>query len=134
VLNDTSILVSGLVAYGVRLDLNTPFRRGTIGPAFSFSTLMTVIILGNVILGVYCGALGYIVAKSGLTTVLMARFSFGKEGSRWQGQFPSLDASLPAINGPGAISYVAASAIAYFTGNANLGIGPVYGIISAAVL
>jgi purine-cytosine permease-like protein len=114
---------------------STPlFAGGTIGPAFSFSTLMTVIILGNVILGVYCGALGYIVAKSGLTTVFMARFSFGKEGSRWQGQFPSLDASLPAINWPGAISYVAASAIAYFTGNANLGIGPVYGIISAAVL
>jgi cytosine permease len=45
------------------LTSTTLFAGGTIGPAFSFSILMTVIILGNLILGVYCGALGYIAVK-----------------------------------------------------------------------
>jgi len=72
-----------LLLMGFALTSTTLFAGGTIGPAFSFSTLMIIIILGNLILGVYCGALGYIAAKSGLTTVLMARFSFGNVGSRW---------------------------------------------------
>ena len=53
---------------------------------------------------------------------------------RHQGEFPLLSAKLPAFNWAGVIAYVAASAIAYLTGNANIGIGPVNGIISAAVL
>ncbi|MEM9536528.1 MAG: cytosine permease, partial [Cyanobacteria bacterium P01_E01_bin.45] len=44
---------------------------------------IAVILIGNLILGIYCAALGYIASKSGLTTVLMARFSFGNVGSRW---------------------------------------------------
>jgi cytosine permease len=72
-----------LLLMGFALTSTTLFAGGTIGPAFSFSTLMTIILLGNLILGVYCGTLGYIAAKSGLTTVLMARFSFGNVGSRW---------------------------------------------------
>ena len=72
-----------LLLMGFALTSTTLFAGGTIGPAFSFPTLMAVILIGNVVLGVYCGALGYIAAKSGLTTVLMARFSFGNVGSRW---------------------------------------------------
>ena len=79
-----TVLVAGIVADGVCPDLNNSVRRGArLVRLFSFSTLMIIIILGNLILGVYCGALGYIAAKSGLTTVLMARFSFGNVGSRW---------------------------------------------------
>lgn len=44
---------------------------------------MAIIVLGNLILGGYCAALGYIACETGLTTVLMARFSFGNVGSRW---------------------------------------------------
>lgn len=39
--------------------------------------------ISNLILGAYCATLGYVAYKSGLTTVLMSRFSFGNIGSRW---------------------------------------------------
>ena len=72
-----------LLLMGFALTSTTLFAGGAIGPAFSPTTLMAVIIVGNVILGAYCATLGYIAARSGLTTVLMARFSFGNLGSRW---------------------------------------------------
>ncbi|NJM98006.1 MAG: cytosine permease [Phormidesmis sp. RL_2_1] len=72
-----------LLLMGFALTSTTLFAGGAIGPAFSMSQLVWVIIIGNLILGGYCGALGYIASQSGLTTVLMARFSFGNVGSRW---------------------------------------------------
>jgi len=68
---------------GFALTSTTLFAGGAIGPSFSFPQLITVILVGNLILGAYCAALGYIAAQSGLSTVLMARFSFGDVGSRW---------------------------------------------------
>jgi cytosine permease len=53
---------------------------------------------------------------------------------RHRGQFPRLSARLPAFNWAGVIAYVGASAIAYLTGSANIGIGPVNGIVAAAIL
>ncbi len=72
-----------LLLMGFALTSTTLFAGGAIGPVFSFSQLITVILVGNLILGAYCAALGYIASQSGLTTVLMARFSFGNVGSRW---------------------------------------------------
>lgn len=72
-----------LLLMGFALTSTTLFAGGAIGPSFSFPTLITVILIGNLILGVYCAALGYIACQSGLSTVLMARFSFGNVGSRW---------------------------------------------------
>ncbi len=72
-----------LLLMGFALTSTTLFAGGAIGPAFSFPQLIAVILVGNLILGAYCAALGYIACKSGLTTVLMARFSFGNVGSRW---------------------------------------------------
>ena len=72
-----------LLLVGFALTSTTLFAGGAIGPAFSFSQLITIILVGNLVLGAYCAALGYIAAQSGLTTVLMARFSFGNVGSRW---------------------------------------------------
>ncbi|MGB3787121.1 MAG: cytosine permease [Phormidesmis sp.] len=72
-----------LLLMGFALTSTTLFAGGAIGPAFSFSQLITIILIGNLILGAYCAALGYIASQSGLTTVLMARFSFGNVGSRW---------------------------------------------------
>ncbi|EKU97706.1 purine-cytosine permease-like transporter [Leptolyngbya sp. PCC 7375] len=72
-----------LLLMGFALTSTTLFAGGALGPAFSVPQLMTIIIIGNLILGCYCAALGYIAAQSGLTTVLMARFSFGNVGSRW---------------------------------------------------
>jgi cytosine permease len=72
-----------LLLMGFALTSTTLFAGGAIGPAFSFPQLIGIILLGNLILGAYCAALGYIASQSGLTTVLMARFSFGNVGSRW---------------------------------------------------
>ena len=72
-----------LLLMGFALTSTTLFAGGAIGPAFSFGQIISIILIGNLILGVYCAALGYIAAQSGLTTVLMARFSFGNVGSRW---------------------------------------------------
>ncbi|MEM7792853.1 MAG: cytosine permease [Cyanobacteria bacterium P01_C01_bin.118] len=72
-----------LLLMGFALTSTTLFAGGALGPAFSIPQLITVILIGNLILGSYCAALGYIASQSGLTTVLMARFSFGNVGSRW---------------------------------------------------
>ena len=73
-----------LLLMGFALTSTTLFAGGTLGPAFPlWPDLVSVILLGNLLLGGYCAALGYIAAKSGLNTVLMARFSFGNVGSRW---------------------------------------------------
>ena len=72
-----------LLLMGFALTSTTLFAGGAIGPSFSFPQILAIIVIGNLILGAYCAALGYIAARSGLTTVLMARFSFGDVGSRW---------------------------------------------------
>ena len=72
-----------LLLMGFALTSTTLFAGGALGPIFSVPQLMAIIVIGNLILGCYCAALGYIACQSGLTTVLMARFSFGNVGSRW---------------------------------------------------
>ncbi|GAB4145233.1 MAG: cytosine permease [Cyanobacteria bacterium J069] len=68
---------------GFALTSTTLFAGGLIGSAFTFSTMLSIVLIGNLILGTYCAAMGYIAQQSGLTTVLMSRFSFGNVGSRW---------------------------------------------------
>jgi cytosine permease len=68
---------------GFALVSTTLIAGGKIGPAFSFANLLWIVLIANAILGAYCAALGYIAYRSGLTTVLMSRFSFGNIGSRW---------------------------------------------------
>lgn len=68
---------------GFALVSTTLVAGGRIGPAFTFVDLLGIVLVANLILGAYCATLGYIAYKSGLTTVLMARFSFGNVGSRW---------------------------------------------------
>ncbi|QQE63823.1 cytosine permease [Leptolyngbya sp. BL0902] len=69
---------------GFTLYSGTLFAGGLIGPSFQFwPNLIGLILIGNLILGLYAALLGYIAGNTGLTTVLMARFSFGNVGSRW---------------------------------------------------
>jgi len=69
---------------GFAFTSTTLIAGGQIGPSFRFfPDLILLIVIGNVVLGAYCAALSYIAQKSGLATVLMARFSFGNIGSRW---------------------------------------------------
>lgn len=69
---------------GFTLYSGTLFAGGLVGPSFQFwPNLIGLILIGNLILGIYAALLGYIAGNTGLTTVLMARFSFGNAGSRW---------------------------------------------------
>lgn len=79
-----SLLSLAPLLMGFALTSTTLFAGGKVGPAFRFAPdLLTIVLVGNAILGIYCATLGYIAYKSGLSTVLMARFSFGNIGSRW---------------------------------------------------
>lgn len=79
-----SLLSMAFMLLGFTLYSGTFFAGGLVGPAFRFfPDLVGLLILGNLILGAYAAALGYIASKTGLSTVLMARFSFGRVGSRW---------------------------------------------------
>jgi cytosine permease len=69
---------------GFTLYSGTLFAGGLVGPQFRFfPDLLGLILVGNLILGIYAAGLAYIAANTGLTTVLMSRFSFGNIGSRW---------------------------------------------------
>ena len=61
----------------------TMWAGGTLGTAFKlFPDLLIIITFGNLLLGAYVAALGYISFKSGLNTVMMGRFCFGEYGSK----------------------------------------------------
>lgn len=54
---------------------------GTLGAGLSASQLIATVMTGNLLLGCYTGLLAFIAAKTGLSTHLLARFSFGEKGS-----------------------------------------------------
>ncbi|WP_243739953.1 cytosine permease [Aureibacillus halotolerans] len=54
---------------------------GTLGQGLSFSHFIVTVLIGNLILGTYTGLLANIAAKSGLSTHLLTRYSFGEKGS-----------------------------------------------------
>ncbi|MEM1238746.1 MAG: cytosine permease [Cyanobacteria bacterium P01_H01_bin.26] len=79
-----SLISLAPILIGFTLYSGTLFAGGLVGPSVQFwPDLMGLILVGNLILGVYAALLGFIAADTGLTTVLMARFSFGNLGSRW---------------------------------------------------
>ncbi len=79
-----SLISLASILVGFTLYSGTLFAGGLIGPSFRFwPNLVALIVIGNLILGLYAALLGYIAGQTGLSTVLMARFSFGNVGSRW---------------------------------------------------
>ncbi|SQI20047.1 cytosine permease [Salmonella enterica subsp. arizonae] len=54
---------------------------GTLGTGLSYQDFFLAVLFGNLLLGIYTAFLGYIGAKSGLSTHLLARYSFGVKGS-----------------------------------------------------
>ncbi|UYM04000.1 cytosine permease [Solicola gregarius] len=71
-----------VVLLGFTIFTPTMLAGAELGTAFSFWKLMLVILAGSAILGAYVAAMGYVGARTGLTTVVMARFSFGNRGSK----------------------------------------------------
>lgn len=54
---------------------------GSLGVGLNFKQFVLAVLGGNLILGVYTGALAYIASNTGLSTHLLARYSFGEKGS-----------------------------------------------------
>lgn len=54
---------------------------GTLGTGLSMKSFITAVLLGNLILGIYASLLAFASSKTGLSTHLLARYSFGEKGS-----------------------------------------------------
>lgn len=54
---------------------------GKLGTGLTVTDFLLAVLGGNLILGVYTGLLGYIASATGLSTHLLARYSFGEKGS-----------------------------------------------------
>lgn len=77
-----SIWSMGLVLLGFTFFTSTMWAGGSVGVAFDFSTMLLILVAGNLMLGLYAAVLGYIAAETGLNTALMSRFTFGEWGSK----------------------------------------------------
>lgn len=54
---------------------------GTLGIGLTGTEFLFAVLTGNLILGIFTGALAHIGAKTGLSTHLLAKYSFGEKGS-----------------------------------------------------
>jgi cytosine permease len=54
-----------------------------LGAAFPFSELIWILLAGSTILGIYVAIICAIGAKTGLTSVLLARYTLGSAGAKW---------------------------------------------------
>jgi len=73
-----------IVLLGFTFFTATMWGGGKLGVAYKFwPDLVTIVALGNFLLGIYVAILGYMAYKSGLNSVLMGRFGFGDYGSKW---------------------------------------------------
>ena len=54
---------------------------GNLGIGMNAAGFVAAMLIGNIFLGIYCGILGYIGQKTGLTLDLLAHRSFGEVGS-----------------------------------------------------
>lgn len=81
--NRKSLWSTSVILLGFTFFTATMWGGGSLGVAFPFSQLMWVILIGNLLLGAYVAVLGYVAYKTGLNSVLLARFGFGDVGSKW---------------------------------------------------
>lgn len=70
-----------VIMLGFTFYTGTMLTGGQLGTSLTFKTLLLVLVLGDLILGVYTALLSYISAKTSLSTHLLARYSFGLQGS-----------------------------------------------------
>ncbi len=70
-----------LVMLGLTFFSASMWTGGALGTGLSFDDFFLAVLIGNLILGIYTSFLGYIGASTGLSTHLLARFSFGSKGS-----------------------------------------------------
>lgn len=74
-------LALSFVMLGLTFFSASMWTGGTLGTGLSYNDFIYAVLVGNLILGVYTSALGYIGASTGMSTHLLARYSFGSKGS-----------------------------------------------------
>ena len=72
-----------VVLLGFTFFTPTMFAGAEIGAALAFGDLVGVIVIGSVLLGLYVGGIAVIGARTGLTTVLLSRYTLGRVGAKW---------------------------------------------------
>ncbi|UOY03755.1 cytosine permease [Blastococcus sp. PRF04-17] len=77
-----SLFSLSIVLLGFTFFTPTMLAGAQLGAAFPASSLFWVLLLGSVVLGVYVGVIGGIGARTGLTTVMMCRYTLGTGGSK----------------------------------------------------
>ncbi len=73
------------VLLGFTFIVTTMAAGASLGTSMMLGDLIKVLLIGNIILSTYVGVLCWISAKSGLNTILLARYTLGKVGSKWTG-------------------------------------------------
>ncbi|GAA2095478.1 cytosine permease [Brevibacterium salitolerans] len=71
-----------VVLVGFTIFAPTLMAGASVGAAFRFSEFLLVLTVGSLVLGAYVAAIGFLGARTGLTTVVMSRYSFGTVGSK----------------------------------------------------
>ncbi|MBS3182500.1 MULTISPECIES: cytosine permease [Leucobacter] len=71
-----------VVLLGFTIFTPTMLAGAALGQSFALNDLLVVILLGSAVLGAYVAVLGWIGARTGLTTVVMARYTLGSRGSK----------------------------------------------------
>jgi len=72
----TLVVMLGLTFFSASM-----WSGGELGQGLNFTQFMLIVLAGNLILGIYTGALAYMASKTGLSTHLLARYAFGEKGS-----------------------------------------------------
>ncbi|PJG84389.1 cytosine permease [Conservatibacter flavescens] len=75
------VIALTFVMLGLTFFSASMWTGGTLGTSLTYDDFWLAVIIGNLMLGVYTALLGYIGAKTGLTTHILARYSFGIKGS-----------------------------------------------------
>jgi cytosine permease len=78
-----SLFSVSIVLLGFTFFTPTMLAGAQIGAAFPVSTLIGVLLLGSAVLGLYVGVIGGIGARTGLTTVMMCRYTLGSVGAKF---------------------------------------------------
>lgn len=79
----TGLLAVTGVLIGFTFFTPTMAAGAKLGAAFPFSELVWILLAGSAILGIYVAVICAIGAKTGLTSVLLARYTLGSVGAKW---------------------------------------------------
>jgi cytosine permease len=72
-----------VILFGFTFFTPTMLTGAQVGTAFALPRFVLVVLVGSVLLGTYVGVLAAIGARTGLTSVLLARFALGRRGAKW---------------------------------------------------